>query len=74
MIGFSVSFGKPTAVGGINQLPKLLLVEKCNRGRKHTIVSQRAVGSDVDVLLVAEGNQVILQQQRMHFDLVHALW
>ena len=73
IIGCSVSFGKPTAVRRINQLPELLPARKWNGGRRRTVVSERTVRSNVNVLPIAEGNQIILQQQRMHFDLVHGL-
>jgi hypothetical protein len=38
-----------------------------------TIVPQRAVGRDMDLMLVAKVDEIILQQERMHFDLVHDL-
>jgi hypothetical protein len=37
---------------------------------KRTVVSEGAVGGDVDILLLAVRNEVVLRQQRVRLDLV----
>lgn len=43
-----------------------------NLGSPNVIVSQRRVSCDVDVLLFAVGNEIILREERMGFDLVYS--
>ena len=69
MNAFSVSFGLFFTELGYQMRVRSL----CEGKKRHTVVAKRAVGGDVDVMLVVELDKLVLQEERVRLNLVHGL-